>query len=479
MEEISEIAFPILPSLKKLLESNAEKLKTITNSNINETKTALYSYASLAEFFENLPNLLKNKEDLYVAYSNTLGNSLINENINFDIVSEIQKIDEIKLNKISNMFPQFPLILKESEINEAINFLLEKEIILEQTADLMLKAIQSLEAVLNSLDIAPGLPNNQEFIRTKIGLKNLYATIQKVAATGKSGIFGKNEQEILLQVATVLEMFQTLANQWDNISGILKNKIQEIERSGLAKDQSFDLTGLNLPDAENEKLKDSINLLQNMIVRRISVAGSGGWFSNLKRRFKGKPIYPANLDPKSIALDIIDLIKKVAIKQELGASQEPATQNKQAETSPASVSIVELTNRNHFVNEALSDVKKILDNLSQTLQTIKTASKNAVTNLGKAPEANLGASQSPAVSNANDQTQFSQDMDKPISTQQPAPTSKPQQNEPVVTQPVKDEDITAFFGTKGLEYLKKILPTVKPEQKQKLVNFIQNFSTKS
>jgi hypothetical protein len=368
MEQIAEIAKPLIPTLAIILEKNSKLL------NEEKSNDVLNSYAALAEFFGELSDIIAEGNDLYVSFKNSLGGSLLKEDSNIrQLMRELNRLSESKLEDISSVFPKFPLILNRNTIDESVKFLsenIESDILFEQPEQnllLLRRAVEQLNGIIESLDVDPSVPNDKEFPRTKKGLNDLIQTIQQVTSTGKAGRFGPDEQKVLMQVKTAIQMIESLANNWESLSVIMSNQIKQIEKTN---QKEFEVGGLE----KNPAVQNAMSLVKSAIVRQLSsVAGSGGFLSNLWRKWKGKPVYSKGLNPTTIADDIIDLLSIEVSKQE--ETPETTSQSTPVPPEPAKL------------NESLDDLKNALGRISGALQKLRPVAKAASSQISQVAKA--------------------------------------------------------------------------------------------
>lgn len=446
IEEIAEITKPLVPSLHSIVKTHSSILnESVNKNNSTEWKETLQGYNTLSELFKSLPEALENGEDLSDTLENVFPASLLNKREQYkSMVYELSSLPKEKAGYISSVFPEFPLVISEGEWREAVHFLLEENennILLFEQADKMVQAIETLQKILNSLTVKD-VDTSLIFPKTKIGLNSFHNIVQNVAATGKGvGLGGgralggekaskQNEQKVLAQVAMVMSMFQALSNQWDNISKILQSKIEQIEKS--TNEPETQVAGLE----QEKQLQNSINLLRTMIVRRISVAGSGNSIINWVKKWSGKLAYPDGLTPNVIADDIINLIREEIKVPEKGTPTAAPPGN--APPNPT-IAVESVDKKQYSLLEGLQHVKDVLNNLSQALNVVKGGTQIAAANLEKAVENVPSAAQTPASAN---QPTAGPDFG------QPAPEPETQAPSAATTGPAVDD--------KALEPLKNI-----------------------
>ena len=462
MEEIATIAKPLVPSLYEFLSENSKKLNESNYdlNSINSLKETFYRYAALSEFFKELPETLKEGEDLYSAFKNTLGASLLKED-NFEkVAEELSALPEAKLVYFSNVFPDFPLILGTKELKESIDYLTTTSMLNEAVGDDMLLAIQRLKTVLDSLDLFPDVPNTEEFKQTKVGLSNFTNLVKQAAATGRAGVFGANEEKILAQVGTVMSMFTALSTQWDNISGILSDEIKRIEQQG----GNFDAD-------TNRNLQNDIKLLRKMIIRRLSsVAGSGGFFSNLMRKFKGKITYPKGLTPQVIADDIVNLIKmstrnNAPEKQPEQPVASSATPAKVAEPFPKATDESKVVTG--MVFESIEDLKNAFSKLGSALKSLQPVAKNAAAKIEQDTK-NIPAPATTAAT-AQPPQQTPQTVATAPAAQASVPSAQAQVAQPATVEPAKPVQPQQVPAENKPEANPAAAATTTPQEKIELV----------
>lgn len=502
MEQIAEIAKPFVPSLQLFLNKNSIHLNEgNSKENSEHLKQTLYRYAALSEFFKNIPNALKENEDLYVTFKGSIAGSLLKENDFEKVATELSSLSEKRLQSFVQTFPDFPLILGNKELNEAIEFLTVN--LFEQTApnlDAMLKAVTALRDIIGSLDVDPAIPNDQEFPRTKKGLNDLIGLVQQVTANSKTGFFGASEQKVIAQVGTAIQMLQHLSEKWEAISGIMANQIKSIEsKTG----KELDIEGMQ----KSPEIQKAIGLVKNAIIRNISVAGSGGFFANLLRKYKGQVTYPKTLTPQLVADDIVDLLSKEIAKEptqtasttQTAQPTNPTVQKPgDAASPPSPFPLATNENKKRTVLESVEDLKNALGRLGGALQKLKPATKAASAQVSQIVQA------APQTASQNgDQAQSTagpageQPAQAAVSSQTAAPAaptasaSEPPRAPTNATNPLNnpaptpgkvtsgkapsDDEIEEFFGDKGLNFLKGRLSKMPPEQKKLLASYVENY----